>query len=322
MESQPPPAENTTVDSSLRAFHVLWSLPAVKDGSQLELAREDLLLTVLSALQWRALNGPITLYGDSLAIATLDELGILDVWNDHNTEVLDAIDPSKINPALFWSAGKFFALRHEATPIVMLDTDLVVWRNLDSSVRDFDVRFTHWESVKVSPWYVRRKDLRRPAGYRFRRAWHWDGVMAANTAITYFGDSSRKNDYADSAIEYMTENGLPLESSGIITPEMLFAEQRLLAMHAGALRLRAQPFLNAVWEPSISWFSKHDESYGPWLFFQINDQPWFTHCWLYKYHLRNNAYERQAYCAALARQIAANFPTSFDRLMRLGLLGR
>ncbi len=278
------------------------------DKAYFQLPDYDLLLTILSILKWRQLNGPIRLYGDSVVISLFAELGILELWDDYNTEVLDSIDGSSINPSLFWAAGKFFAYLNEKTPCVSLDTDMVVWRNLNRFYAGFDLRFTHWEAVKGLIWYCRRKNLKRPPSYSFKRAWNWGQTMAANAAIVYFGHQAFKDYYAREAIRYMTNNSLGLTFSDDVRPELLFAEQRLLTMCAREMNLVAQPFLRAIWSPERLWFTKHDERFSEWIFFQLNNQPLFTHAWLYKRYIKDNLEARRNYCRDLVRAIMFEFP--------------
>lgn len=267
----------------------------------------DILLTILSVLKWQQLNGPIRLYGDSRTVSFFADLGILELWDDYNTEVLDRIDGNSINPTLFWAAGKMFAYLNEPSPCVSLDTDMIVWRNLDRFYPGFDLRFTHWESVQISEWYCRRKDLKRPPGYRFKRAWHWGDTMAANAAIIYFGHQGLKDYYARESIRYMTNNSLGPVFSDDVRPELLFAEQRLLPMCAREMNLVALPFLEAIWSPKRLWFTKHDEKFGEWIFFRLNN-PLFTHAWLYKRYIKDNLEARREYCRDLVKALMFEFP--------------
>lgn len=309
----------------MRAFQTMWSAPLLrgkhrsgaqdkfappggKTGVRYELPDYDILITILSVLKWRQLNGTIKLYGDLVVVSRYAELGMLELWDEYDTALLDGIDCEAVNPTLFWSAGKFFATLNEAAPCVSLDLDMVVWRPLEELCAGYDLRFTHWEAVEHSPWYGRRKDLRRPPGYRFKRAWKWGRTMAANTSIVYFGDRQLKDYYAAEALRYIRNNGAGVTFWQGETPEILFAEQRLLPLTAREKGAVFGPFLDAVWSSGRSYFTKHDESHGEWLFFSLREQPLFTHLWFYKRYMEGNESVRREYCRELARTILAEFP--------------
>lgn len=270
----------------MQAIHVNWSLPITSGRHRSALEEKfdfssknhkknfnmldyDILLTMLSALKWKQLNGKIKLYADSVAASFYERIGIIDIWDEVNTDVLDQINSNEFNPTLFWSAGKFFAYSKERSPFVMLDTDLIVWRDISPFYESADLYFTHFESVERSYWYTRRKDLNKPINYHFKKAWHWNDTLAYNNAITYFGKQEFTNYYIEEAMRFMRNNGSNILFSKAETPEILFVEQRLLAMCAKEKNLVAQPFINAVWSPAKSRFVKHDTKLGEWMFFKL-----------------------------------------------------
>jgi hypothetical protein len=288
-----------------------------RSATRFELPDYDILITILSILKWQQLNGTIKLYGDSVSVSQYAALGMLELWDEYDTVILDGIDCETINPTLFWSAGKFFAILNEAAPCVSMDTDMVVWQPLDDLCAGFDLRFTHWEAVEQSSWYGRRKDLSRPPGYRFKRAWNWGRTMAANTSLVYFGDQQLKDYYATEALRYMQHNSTGVTFLQAETPEILFAEQRLLPLCAEEKNAAFQPFLDATWSARRSYFTKHDERHGEWLFFSIREQPLFTHVWFYKRYIEGNESVRQEYCRELVRAILDEFPSKRELLERI-----
>lgn len=306
------------------AFHVFSTKPIIEGrhisaletkfdinsyfiSNNLDFPDYSILLALLLALKWKQLNGRIKLYTDSLAASIFHELGILSIWNDYDTEVLDKINWTSINPTLFWPAVKFFAYLNEKSPCVYIDLDLIIWKNIHEICHKKDVLFTHQESVKDSYWYCQKEYLRRPEGYEFKKEWSWE-IPAANTSLIYFGDSSFKDYYSQEALRYITNNSVDILATKSETPESLFAEQRLLTMCAKEMSLKALPFIDATWSPIRSRFIKHDKKLGVWNFHKIENQPLITHAWFYKRLLESNVTAHDMYCRSLVKIILDEFP--------------
>lgn len=122
----------------MRAFHVVSTRPRTTyylDRSadfNYQQADFEVLTIVLSALEWRRHNGPVRLFTDLVGHVFYDQLGLLDVWDDGvDTDCLEQFTGS-VNAAVFWSFGKILALRQAEAPCCLLDTDLIVWQNLDA----------------------------------------------------------------------------------------------------------------------------------------------------------------------------------------------
>ena len=63
------------------AFHTIWTEPArMKDVYGMP--DYEILVMIISALNWRKYNGNITLYADDYALEYLEELKLLNLWND------------------------------------------------------------------------------------------------------------------------------------------------------------------------------------------------------------------------------------------------
>lgn len=303
----------------MEAFQVLWSKPLIKGrhisalpsrfGSQSPglfcFPDYCVLLAICSIFAWKSHGGGIKLYTDRAFAEKLHRAGILALWESYDVDVLESIKPSDINPNIFWNAGKLTALLAQRGPCICFDTDLIIWQGLQEDLADADVAFTHWESAQPSYWYCRRRDLHRPLGYRFRKAWNWSSGLAANTSIMYFKDDSFKNYYAEQSIRYIRGNQIGSVTRKSEMPEMLFAEQRLLSMCCEEKGIHAKAIIDAVWSPKRSWFTKHDERYGEWLFFDLSNNTPITHAWVYKRHIENDLQAREAYCKKLASRIVS-----------------
>ena len=117
----------------MRGFHVNWTRPFAVRAPGMPYAVEpfELLTTALSALFWRRENGSICMVCDSRAAEYYASLGLDFLWDDGLHPLLDAM-PDDINATAFWAAGKLYAVAAMKAPCVMLDTDLICWKNLDA----------------------------------------------------------------------------------------------------------------------------------------------------------------------------------------------
>lgn len=298
-----------------------FKAPASHDDEHYSLPDYDILLTILSVLKWKQLNGTIKLYGDSRAVSYYAQLGMLELWDAYNTEALDGIDCDEINPSLFWSAGKFFALLNEPSPSVYLDLDMVIWRNLEKfHDGDADARCTHWEAVDDSSWYCRIENLRRAPDYEFKRGLDMDYPLAANTSIIYFKNEALKNYYASEALRFMRNNCRGMTFPNAATPEMLFAEQRLLPLCAKETDSLLLPYIDVVWSASRSCFEPPNLELNVWRFYSIRNQPLLTHTWHYKRHIEVEPTVRRQYCLDLVNAILEEFPQQFGLLQNIDFL--
>lgn len=269
---------------NIRAIHVNWTKPSVTKNGSREYYIDDfeVLTTILSALMWRKLNGSIKLYTDRIGYDFYKSLNILDVWDDGiDTQTLESIPPS-IDPEIYWAAAKIFAIRNEAAPLVMMDTDLMVWKPLDE-LQNCHLAAFHRESLQTD-CYISFNDLKKRPGYYPDIDWNWS-VEPCNTALAYFNHWDFKNYYTQSAIDFMLDNNdRPKE----LVSQMVFAEQRIFSMCAEKLGINVHTFL--------------DKAYN-------GENMDFTHIWGAKGLARTDANFNKQLCDSLINAIIREYPS-------------
>jgi hypothetical protein len=72
---------------------------------------------ILSALYWKKLQGPIKLYCDRTFYEYISNLGIVDLWDEIDTETLENLDPD-INHDVFWAYSKMYVNSLQTEPFV------------------------------------------------------------------------------------------------------------------------------------------------------------------------------------------------------------
>lgn len=260
----------------MNAIHIASSAPAFAKGKK-KLAVEDfdLYCTALSALCWRKFNGEITLCCDSRYAEYYRKIGFSDVWNGINVCVAD--DLEGIDPLMFWAGGKLLALRDTAAPVVMLDTDFIVWKKLDFGD---EIIAAHRENISDG--------IYPPLDF-FRAGNHIipdfsEEVLPLNTAFLYVPDNDFKEFYTGQAIAFMKS----AVKCGDYLKYMVFAEQRLVAMCA-----------DYTGTPVRTLLDKDN------LFYPQSD---FTHLWGAKQAMRDHPELRGEFLWKCRKRLLAEFP--------------
>ena len=119
-------------------FHSLWSKPymAGKQAEEYWMQDYEVLTMILSALMWRKHNGGIRLCADAEARAFIEKLGLAHIWNLGIEEITV---PEAVPEKVFWAAGKLYSLKKMQMPAVMVDLDLIIWKDIRNIIKDTDI---------------------------------------------------------------------------------------------------------------------------------------------------------------------------------------
>jgi len=260
----------------MNAIHILSAAPFFAGGGQnFRMDDFDLYCAALSALEWRDKNGSITLCADKASAEYIGNMGLGELWDEIRICVPDDLDG--INPLMFWAGGKLLSLRSVSAPVVMLDTDFIVWEKLDFGS---DIIAAHRE--ELSP------DIYPPFSF-FKAARHIlpdfdENALPLNTAFLYLPDNDFKEFYTSQAIAFMKSAA---ECSDRLR-YMVFAEQRMAAMCA-----------EYTGTPVATLLDK-DRLFFP--------QERFTHLWGAKQKMRDNPPLRRGFLEKCKARIRRDFP--------------
>jgi len=287
--------------AAIKALHINSTAPYFAnhtEAGEYHIDDFEILSTILSALKWRQNNGQIKLYTDEIGFQYYEKLGILDIWSEIDIETLERVRKDyNINHASFWAAGKIFALKKEAGPCFMIDTDFIVWKKVRNLVNNInDTMVIHKEEL-LPHVYIAREFLKTPPGYSFDQNWNWK-ELACNNAFCYFGNDNLIKYYTDKAIEFMNNN---LEDACERISQMVFAEQRLLAMCAQKLNVPIKTFVEKVGN-------------------NLQKQEFFTHVWGFKYELRHNFIKRKQFCDRMINRIIKDHPEYEEKIRNIILI--
>lgn len=259
----------------MNAIHILSTAPARARGREYRAEDFDLYCMALSALTWRRHNGRIALCTDSEGAALCREAGLAALWDEVRACVAD--DLEGIDPEMFWAGGKLLALRDTPAPVVMLDTDFIVWKPLAFGG---SVIAAHREELS--------EEVYPPLSY-FSARGHIipeldESVLPLNTAFLYLPNDDLREFYTAQAIAFMKS----AQRCGETLRYMVFAEQRMAAMCAEYTRTPVETLLD-----HRSLFCPQDD---------------FTHLWGAKQQMRERPELRAELVAHCRRRLLRDFP--------------
>jgi hypothetical protein len=264
----------------MKAVHVNSFAPFfVKHGINAKPRTEkfDLYNTVISALNWRKYNGEIHLICDKASGEHYKNIGLTAIWNGIQPIIPD--DLEGINPQMFWAAGKLLALREISAPVVMLDTDFIVWKKLTFGGR---IIAAHREDLYADVYPdVSYFDMKN--GYVFNKNFNYS-ELPLNTAFVYLPDEDFKRFYVSMALDFMKS----AKDCSDALCYMVYAEQRMLAMCAEHLKMPVDVLLDK------------DRLFEP--------QSDYTHLWGEKQKMRDNPAEEAEFNRRCAARIRQDFP--------------
>lgn len=271
----------------MEAFHSFWSKPnRLRNQGEIYFQDHELQVMILSALKWREINGTIQMITDTEGADYFRENGFDCIWDGMDT-ALDEMD-SRIDPFLFWAAGKLYALKRMRCPCVMLDTDLIIWKNLEDFF-DRDVVGAHYEELYDSV-YPDVEGFAMKEAYVFPKEWDYH-AKALNTAFLYLKDSAFRDYYVGNA-EWFMKN---IRDGFNPITAMCFAEQRIIMMCAVEKKLKVDTLLNLEY---------------------AGEQELVTHVWGQKAVFRQNPEEEHRFCARCVQRLVKDFPDYADRLLQ------
>lgn len=266
-------------------FYSIWTKPYFlgKENTKYEMSDFEILTFVLSVLEWQKRNGDAYLICDEPARQYISSYGLDNIFKGG---VMSLVVDDDINPKVFWAAGKLYALRMLKKPMVMVDMDLIVWKNIDKLIADTDIYGIHREQIRPEVYpdldYFKFKD-----GYKLSSDYDRE-VLPLNTALLYIKDLDFIHTYADEAIEFMRHSEENTEN----LKHMVFAEQRLL------------PILAKQHGKEINTMFDIGEN--------ISYQEYFTHVWGHKNILKYNDDEKQKFCARILGRIKKDFSEYYE----------
>lgn len=275
----------------IEAFHSNWTVPFLRANPNKNYYIDDfeILTTIISALKWRENNGSIKMITDDIAADYYKKLGIDTIWDLGIDVSLNKIN-NDIDSNIFWAAGKIYALKGQKSPCVMIDTDFIVWDNIENLLLQSEISVIHKEKI-ISSVYPNKDYFNMNNNYLFDENFDWS-VLPSNTAFTYISNNEFKDYYTSESIKFMKN---VINNNDKIT-NMVFAEQRLLSMCAERKKIKINEIMTL------------EELFN-------ENQKLFTHTWGYKQEMRNDFKKRKDFCIRCIKRIFKDYPEYKEVIM-------
>jgi len=263
----------------MRVIYSLSTYPqCAKTRKNYSMEKCELWTAVISSLTRRRGGDKTVIYCDNHGSEYIRKIGLENIWDRVITAIPDGFEGG-IDPAMFWAAGKLFALRAETAPLLMLDTDFIAWK-----LPVFGDKIIAAHREELSPnIYPPIEYFKMKEGYVFNKEYNYS-AKPLNTAFLYLPGDDFKNYYANTAMEFMKA------AKSVNDPlcYMVYAEQRLLAMCAEYKNKPVETLL------------EQDK-----LFFKQEN---YTHLWGAKRVIRENPQEYARFRDRCAGRIKKDFP--------------
>jgi hypothetical protein len=237
-------------------MNIVWCAEHMSFYSNLEKA-----FLYTSVLTWKYFYPEHTtnLYCDDHSKAIIQNMGILDLWDNVNTEVLNK-KQYEFDQDAFWASSKLKVISEIKAPFVILDLDLFIkTKFIPEDYWKCDIIGNFMEITKNH--YLEPYKLRK---YMELPDYDWDD-KAINVAFLYINNEELRKIYAQTALEWMRT--MTKKGGDINGLNMVFCEQKLLWQLVKHYDLSHKFLFNETlvcwkdqWiENGLGFFSKKDE---------------------------------------------------------------
>ena len=203
-------------------METIWVLENVKNNKSFY-SKLELLILVASICLWKKHHPThkTVFYCDEMTNNTLQDLGVLELWD----EVRHLSYPEKINREVFWSSCKTKIISKTEIPLIIVDHDFLVFKNLDNFFDD-KVLFTYHE--RANNWYPKEnskpnRSLSQPVEFV--------NDFAANVSLLHLPNPKFAREYAtrtlQNHIEFSDMFIEDLSANYMILSEQLMLKQML-----------------------------------------------------------------------------------------------
>lgn len=258
----------------------------------------EVLTMVLSCLNWKRHCGPIKLYCDQPFYDYIDDLDLLWLWDEIDTETIQNI-PGDYDSNIYWAYAKVYINSLQTQPFASLDTDLYIRGGFKEG--DFDILFCNIEKCDNKFGYPPYHKMEE-----YNEHLIFDGVndYAANVALLVVNDLDFYKEYVNVVNEFVfnTEKG-PLEGSAQ-SSLMTFTEQRILYGMLVDYNKKFDHHVEGMYDSGTTLFE--DE------WFNANN---LTHLWGWKHmwKLERNEHKRNKLTNELIEEVMNDFPDDWDK---------
>ena len=302
----------------MKAIHVNWTAPFFNrerlrgHGFKIFKAQEStdyfqpeysILTTILSALWWKKLNGPIKLYTDSVGADYYEKIGILELYDEIDTDTLN--NYQEVDPAYFWTSGKIRCLAEESEPFVFLDQDFIVRSKLPKLIDPLTIG--HWEIPRGYYYFTEEMFKSEITHCEFPNSYNTNALVP-NTSFLAFNDMRIRDFYVKYHLKLV-------DNKGAHVPEWvwLFTDQGRLGHLIRQSRTQVGTLTDRVYLSDSDHADETGRKYGlsePW--YSVNnplpDLVSWEHLWYLKAVFADDADFKKSTIDRYSNEIKKIFP--------------
>ena len=233
-------------------MEVIWVLENVLKTQEFY-NRRRLSLLIASISLWKKYhpNHFTVLYCDKETHEVLNNLNVLHLWD----EIRDLDYPDKIDRKIFWSTCKTKIISETKTPLLVVDHDFFIFKNIDNILKNNILTYTYDELTLN--WYPNKGDqfntkLLTPIN---------NSELAANVSLFYLPDPKFANEYGKQVLQ----NHKEFTKMGVnCTNYMIYSEQYMLKEWLDSKNIPHQTLNNQIFDNKNTKYIDQNNKKGIW----------------------------------------------------------
>lgn len=287
------------------------------DTNEYTMVDYELLIHIAAAVNAKKYgNCPIKLYTDDIGYKFYESKGLLELFDETDTETLNQFDNEySFNAGKFWTTGKSIAISKEEPPFIFIDMDLIIKNDVPRWVFNYDLVHTHWE-IQRGDFFV-LKDALIKNNVKIPLQFFYQNMLMPNTSFMYINSKQLQEHYLDLHIKIIKDRHENI-------PEWLWlmADQGILGYVARDLNLKVESLEDEYY---VAYHESDSEMYKQghlpmWLknprynTDHKNPKLWYEHVWIAKQLMKDNEEFRKERCKEYIEivktknlQLATNF---------------
>ena len=235
-------------------MEVVWTLENVKNNKDFY-RRFSILLLITSVSLWRKYHPThkLVFYCDKMSYDVLYNLNIFYLWD----EIRDLKYDDKINRETFWSSSKTKIISETKIPLLVIDHDFLIFRNIDDILND-RIIYTYDETIEHAYPFensIINIQLTTPVSYNI--------PLASNVSFFYLPNPEFSRRYGIQVLKNHAEiSAMPYSISG--SKYMILSEQLMLKNWLVSENIKHSPLSKQIWNCTTSSFTKLVNNDGIW----------------------------------------------------------
>lgn len=230
-----------------------WVLENVKKDKSFY-SRLQVLMLVASVCLWRKYHNHKTVfYGDAMSLDVIRDLRIENLWD----EVRELSYPERIDREIFWSSPKTKIISETKIPIIVVDHDFLIFRNIDEHIGS-DLLYTYNEDAEG--YYPDKHDL---LNQKLSSPVKHYNNLAANVSLFYLPDPKFANEYGLQVLKNHQEF-TAMRSPIMNTNYMILSEQYMLKQWLDSMNVPHKSLSKNLWDCKNVGYMEEEVPNGIW----------------------------------------------------------